>query len=85
MLHENSAPQFEIPATEALGDEEEFAERFRREYVDAAGERRRAQVAVGGGKGTKEDEGLKGPKLGGSRSMRVKVREVLLKQQEGKK
>ncbi|KAL5346876.1 hypothetical protein ACLOAV_008019 [Pseudogymnoascus australis] len=74
--------------------DEEIAERFRREFLEGVEERRRGGGGGGGagsagkgkvvGKGGKEEEGLKGPKLGGSRSARAGVREALLKAEKGK-
>jgi hypothetical protein len=77
------------------GEEEEgaaddrIAEEFRREFLDALAERQRRKKPVGppakpGAK--KEEEGLKGPKLGGSRNTRAAYRDLLLqKEKEGKK
>ncbi|OBT73579.1 hypothetical protein VF21_07643 [Pseudogymnoascus sp. 05NY08] len=86
------------PTTSASGDgegDEEIAERFRREFLEGVEERRRGGGGGGGagsagkgkvvGKGGKEEEGLKGPKLGGSRSARAGVREALLKAERGKR
>jgi hypothetical protein len=87
------------PTTSAAGDgegDEEIAERFRREFLEGVEDRRRGGGGGGGGagsagkgkvvgKGGKEEEGLKGPKLGGSRSARAGVREALLKAERGKR
>ncbi|OBT84299.1 hypothetical protein VE02_07624 [Pseudogymnoascus sp. 03VT05] len=87
------------PTTSTTGDgegDEEIAERFRREFLEGVEERRRGGGGGGGGagnagkgkvvgKGGKEEEGLKGPKLGGSRSARAGVREALLKAERGKR
>lgn len=85
------------PTTSTTGDgegDEEIAERFRREFLEGVEERRRGGGGGGGGgavkgkvvgKGGKEEEGLKGPKLGGSRSARAGVREALMKAERGKR
>lgn len=54
--------------------DEQIAEQFRREFLDAAQERR-DRVPPPGGKVEKGEE-KKGPKLGGSRSARAKIREA---------
>jgi len=59
-----------------------MAEEFRREFMDvmSRGRRRKtAQPAKPGAK--KDDEVLKGPKLGGSRNERAAMRDILLKEQ----
>jgi hypothetical protein len=60
-----------------------LAEAFRREFMDAVGERqRKKQVSAApprSAREKKEEEVLKGPKLGGSRNARAAMREVLLK------
>ncbi|KAH6666589.1 hypothetical protein B0J14DRAFT_629722 [Halenospora varia] len=67
--------------------DDRIAEAFRREFMDAVGARQQRKKQVGppvtGGK--KGEEELKGPKLGGSRSARAAMREVMLKEQAGKK
>ncbi|OBT95700.1 hypothetical protein VE01_06535 [Pseudogymnoascus verrucosus] len=99
VMQENSLGIYESPAppttSGAGGDgegDEEIAERFRREFLEGVEERRRGGGGGGGGqakkvvgKGGKEEEGLKGPKLGGSRSARAGVREALLKAERGKR
>lgn len=98
VLTENTLGYYEQPklslrggGAEAGNDEdadEEMAERFRREFEDAAGERKRARPAAPPaqkcGYGQKEEEVLKGPKLGGSRMQRQAMREVLLKAEKDK-
>jgi hypothetical protein len=61
-----------------------IAEAFRKEFMDAVSARQRKKTAPApppsravGGK--KEEEVLKGPKLGGSRSARAAMRETMLK------
>ncbi|RYC57908.1 Nucleoside-triphosphate phosphatase, partial [Xylaria longipes] len=70
--------------------DDRIAEEFRREFLDAMAERQRRKKPVGppskpGAK--KEEEVLKGPKLGGSRNTRAAMRDLLLKkkEKEGKK
>lgn len=64
--------------------DDRIAEAFRKEFLDAVSARQRKKVAppsaparTAGGK--KEEEALKGPKLGGSRSARAAMRETMLK------
>jgi hypothetical protein len=104
VLHENASgiTKYDIPSAAPLlppgssGDnaaaDEILAETFRREFLEAVGERQRMKRAVpppppsyGAGRGRGEEEVLKGPKLGGSRTQRAVVREMLLKQQRGEK
>lgn len=84
--------QSEQPSTSAglEGDEmaadDRIAEEFRRDFMDAMSQRRRrrtVQPAKPGAK--KEEEILRGPKLGGSRNARAAMRDRLLKEQEAKK
>jgi hypothetical protein len=68
--------------------DDRIAEAFRREFMDAVSERQRkksapAQPAARGAAAKKEEELLKGPKLGGSRNARAAMRDTLLK--SGKK
>ncbi|XXG94791.1 hypothetical protein Hte_001049 [Hypoxylon texense] len=76
--------------------DDRIAEEFRREFLDAMAERhqKRKKPATnappGGAKGAKgaakDDEVLKGPKLGGSRNVRAAIRNILLeKAKEAKK
>ncbi len=64
--------------------DDRIAEEFRREFMDAVSQRQRkkagpphpaARIAAG----KKEEEVLKGPKLGGSRTARAAMREAMLK------
>jgi hypothetical protein len=64
--------------------DDRIAEAFRKEFMDAVSARQRKKTApapppgrTAGGK--KEEEALKGPKLGGSRSARAAMRETMLK------
>lgn len=72
---------------EEMAADDRIAEEFRREFMDVMSQRRRrkpaAQPAKPGAK--KEEEVLKGPKLGGSRNARAAMRDILLKEQEKKK
>ncbi|KAI1736959.1 hypothetical protein F4680DRAFT_430755 [Xylaria scruposa] len=100
ILRENRLDVYETPTPPPganIGEEEEgaaddrIAEEFRREFLDAMAERQRRRKPVGppskpGAK--KEEEVLKGPKLGGSRNTRAAMRDLLLKKEkekEGKK
>ncbi|OBT66684.1 hypothetical protein VE03_03971 [Pseudogymnoascus sp. 23342-1-I1] len=96
VMRENGLGIYEPPTAPTVGGQgeggegdEEIAERFRREFLEGVEERRRGGGGGGGGggkgKGGKEEEGLKGPKLGGSRSARAGVREALLKAERGKR
>lgn len=77
----------------ALEDEEgaaddRIAEEFRREFMDAMAQRTRRRrgpthPAKPGAK--KQEEILKGPKLGGSRNARAAMRDILLKEQVSKR
>ncbi len=71
------------PELEGAADDR-IAEAFRKEFLDAVSARRRkklapqpAQARTAAGK--KEEEALRGPKLGGSRSARAAMRETMLK------
>ncbi|KAI8953780.1 hypothetical protein F4801DRAFT_576102 [Xylaria longipes] len=100
ILRENRLDVYETPTPPPgtnTGEGEEgaaddrIAEEFRREFLDAMAERQRRKKPVGppskpGAK--KEEEVLKGPKLGGSRNTRAAMRDLLLKKEkekEGKK
>ena len=67
--------------------DERIAEEFRRNFMDAMQRRQRrkapAQPNRPGAK--KDEEVLKGPKLGGSRNSRAAMRDLLLKQEQEKK
>ncbi|KAI0456628.1 hypothetical protein F5B21DRAFT_146759 [Xylaria acuta] len=100
ILRENRLDVYETPtppsgANTGEGEEgaadDRIAEEFRREFLDAMAERQRRKKPAGppskpGAK--KEEEVLKGPKLGGSRNTRAAMRDLLLKKEkekEGKK
>jgi hypothetical protein len=64
--------------------DDRIAEAFRREFMDAVSARQRkkavpAQAPSRSVGGKKEEEVMKGPKLGGSRSARAAMRETMLK------
>jgi hypothetical protein len=81
---------YDEPAVEeqSMGDDQaaddRIAEAFRKEFMDAVSARQRKKAvpaqppsrAIGG---KKEEEVMKGPKLGGSRSARAAMRETMLK------
>lgn len=84
---------YDVPAQpEASGEpgfdeaaDEKIAEQFRREFMDAMSERRqqrRKAAPQPSRPGAKQEEVLKGPKLGGSRNARAAMRDLLLSQQE---
>ncbi|KAI1750981.1 P-loop containing nucleoside triphosphate hydrolase protein [Xylaria castorea] len=100
ILRENRLDVYETPtpppgastgSVEEGAADDRIAEEFRREFLDAMAERQRRKKPVGppskpGAK--KEEEVLKGPKLGGSRNTRAAMRDLLLKKEkekEGKK
>jgi len=68
--------------------DDRIAEAFRKEFMDAISQRQRkktgpAPLPTRSAGGKKEEEILKGPKLGGSRNARAAMRETMLK--SGKK
>ncbi|KAI1454342.1 hypothetical protein F4805DRAFT_439681 [Annulohypoxylon moriforme] len=77
-------------AEDAQAADDRIAEEFRREFMDAQAERQQkrkkpanAPPGAGGpggpgGKGQKDEDVLKGPKLGGSRNVRAAMRNLLL-------
>jgi hypothetical protein len=74
-------------AITASGDgeaDDQIAEAFRREFMDAVSQRQRKKAVAAaparGPGGKKEEEVMKGPKLGGSRSARAAMREAQLKE-----
>lgn len=84
---------YDVPAQpEASGEpgfdeaaDEKIAEQFRREFMDAMSERRqqrRKAAPQPSRPGAKQEEVLKGPKLGGSRNARAAMHDLLLSQQE---
>ncbi|KAI1083089.1 hypothetical protein F5B20DRAFT_445464 [Whalleya microplaca] len=99
ILRENRLDVYESttpPPTGVPGVDEEdgaaddrIAEEFRREFMDAMAQRQQKKkpAAPPGKPGAKKDEDvLKGPKLGGSRNARAAMRDLLLKKEkEGRK
>ncbi|KAG9235766.1 hepatocellular carcinoma-associated antigen 59-domain-containing protein [Amylocarpus encephaloides] len=94
VLRENRLEIYDEPPPPEInsdGDQaadDRIAEAFRREFMDSVAARQRKKVAPPGptkfttAVAKKEEEALKGPKLGGSRSARAAMREQMLK--EGK-
>lgn len=78
-------PQEEPPHSNDDGAaDDRIAEAFRKEFMDAVSQRQKkkagpAPPTARGAGGKKEDEVLKGPKLGGSRNARAAMRETMLK------
>ncbi|EXJ64169.1 hypothetical protein A1O7_00505 [Cladophialophora yegresii CBS 114405] len=62
-------------------DDEQFAERFRQEFMDAIAERRSKTKTTTQAKGAAATES-RGPKLGGSRSARAKMAQIQQQQQQ---
>jgi hypothetical protein len=88
-IYDTQSEQTANPATLEEEDgaaDDRIAEEFRREFMDAMAQRNRrrrtAQPAKPGAK--KQEEILKGPKLGGSRNARAAMRDLLLKEQVSK-
>lgn len=93
LMRENRLDVYDVPAQpEASGEpgfdeaaDEKIAEQFRREFMDAMSERRqqrRKAAPQPSRPGAKQEEVLKGPKLGGSRNARAAMHDLLLSQQE---
>ncbi|KAI0012153.1 P-loop containing nucleoside triphosphate hydrolase protein [Xylariaceae sp. FL0662B] len=95
ILKENRLDVYEASASPPAGasgaDEEggaaddRIAEEFRREFMEAMAQRqqRKKPAAPPGKPGAKKDEDvLKGPKLGGSRNARAAMRDLLLKKEK---
>lgn len=81
-----SDPNADPGADEAA--DERIAEEFRREFMDAMQQRRnqrRRLPAPPPKPGAKQEEILRGPKLGGSRNARAAMRDILLSQQTAQK
>ncbi|KUJ23990.1 uncharacterized protein LY89DRAFT_776190 [Mollisia scopiformis] len=90
VLRENRLEIYEEPVVEepTTGNDEaaddRIAEAFRREFMDAVSQRQRKkagppQPPARTAAGKKEEEVMKGPKLGGSRTARAAMREAMLK------
>ncbi|KKA30447.1 hypothetical protein TD95_000627 [Thielaviopsis punctulata] len=96
-LHENRLEVYDVPKqaeNEDIGDlaaDDRVAEKFRRDFIDAMSQRVRrrrmarpaAQPANRPG-AKRDDEVLKGPKLGGSRNVRAQVRDILIQEAKEK-
>ncbi|KAK3394571.1 hypothetical protein B0H63DRAFT_461315 [Podospora didyma] len=97
-LSQNRLDIYEKPSAEVsvepgiedgkLAADDEIAEKFRRDFMDAMSQRHRRRNPAINAKPrpkTNQDEILKGPKLGGSRNARAAMRDILLKEQGQKK
>ncbi|CZT03510.1 hypothetical protein WAI453_012297 [Rhynchosporium graminicola] len=93
VLRENRLEIYEEPAPEPerINDDQaaddRIAEEFRRDFLDQVSARQRkkavpAQPPARGPGGKKEEEVMKGPKLGGSRNARAAMREAMLKEKK---
>ncbi|PVH88362.1 hypothetical protein DL98DRAFT_648503 [Cadophora sp. DSE1049] len=93
VLRENRLEIYEEPPPEPerINDDQaaddRIAEEFRRDFLDQVSARQRkkaapAQPPARGPGGKKEEELMKGPKLGGSRSARAAMREAMLKEKK---
>ncbi|KAL2064968.1 hypothetical protein VTL71DRAFT_4108 [Oculimacula yallundae] len=93
VLRENRLEIYEEPPPEPerINDDQaaddRIAEEFRRDFLDQVSARQRkkaipAQPPARGPGGKKEEEIMKGPKLGGSRSARAAMREAMLKEKK---
>lgn len=71
------------PDEEDGAADDRIAEEFKREFMDAVNQRQRKRPTAETGKKsaklTKEEELMKGPKLGGSKTQRAAMREMVLK------
>ena len=86
-IYEEPAVESSVVNDDQAADDR-IAEAFRKEFMDAVSARQRkkavpAQPPSRTAAGKKEEEIMKGPKLGGSRSARAAMRETMLK--SGKK
>ncbi|KAK7952031.1 mRNA splicing factor rna helicase [Apiospora aurea] len=81
-------PVASTSAEDTAAADDRIAEEFRREFMDAmaARQKRRKAPAPAAKPGAKKDEDvLRGPKLGGSRNTRAAMRDLLLKQEKEKR
>ncbi|KAK6843499.1 hypothetical protein PG987_004359 [Apiospora arundinis] len=96
LMRENRLDMYETPkqpvastsAEDTAAADDRIAEEFRREFMDAmaARQKRRKAPAPAAKPGAKKDEDvLRGPKLGGSRNTRAAMRDLLLKQEKEKR
>ncbi|KAL8370306.1 hypothetical protein RB595_000609 [Gaeumannomyces hyphopodioides] len=92
-LRENKVDMYDMADQEErdgeMAHDDRVAEQFRREFFEAMSQRnRRRRPAINHHKRPstrKEEEILKGPKLGGSRNERAQMRDILLKQANEKR
>ncbi|KAI1873187.1 uncharacterized protein JN550_003440 [Neoarthrinium moseri] len=92
ILRENRLDVYETPtpppasaAGEADDDgaaDDRIAEEFRREFMDAMAQRQQKKKPAPAAGAKKDEEVLKGPKLGGSRNARAAMRDLLLKKEK---
>lgn len=88
MYETPKAPVASTSAEDTAAADDRIAEEFRREFMDAMAQRqkRRKAPAPAAKPGAKKDEDiLRGPKLGGSRNTRAAMRDLLLKQEKEKR
>ncbi|KAK7969649.1 hypothetical protein PG988_008722 [Apiospora saccharicola] len=96
LMRENRLDMYETPkapaartsAEDTAAADDRIAEEFRREFMEAMAQRqkRRKAPAPAAKPGAKKDEDvLRGPKLGGSRNTRAAMRDLLLKQEKEKR
>lgn len=85
-IYEEPTPASYKKGEESGSDDadDRIAEAFKREFLDAVSARQRKKVSTTGPTRAKDEEVLKGPKLGGSRSARAAMRDLLLKEQQKK-
>ncbi len=82
-IYDEPVPEATTPNDDQAADDR-IAEAFRKQFLDDVSARQRKKTApvaapARGPGAKKEEEVLKGPKLGGSRSARAAMRETLLK------
>ncbi|KAH6648511.1 hypothetical protein BKA67DRAFT_575027 [Truncatella angustata] len=89
ILRENRLDVYETPTPPAAttpgvdhdeAADDRLAEEFRREFLEAMAERQQKKKPVPAAK--KDEEVLKGPKLGGSRNARAAMRDLMLKKEK---
>ncbi|KAM0330002.1 hypothetical protein ACHAQA_004171 [Verticillium albo-atrum] len=96
-VYENpTPPQSGTPAAPDDDADDRLAEEFRRDFMDAMAQRRQQNAQQrkkapaggagggGGGPGKPDEDVLRGPKLGGSRSARAAMRDLLLAEEKKK-
>lgn len=86
-----STPEREAGDDGGLAADDRIAEAFKRDFMDAISQRRRKKAAPAAQAGKnqagkkKDEEVLRGPKLGGSRNSRQAMRDIMLKAASAKK